>query len=52
MKPSTMVGSTGIMMPSANTSKVTVQKMKASARRAFIATTYGVGKEIGRGDRI
>ena len=35
MKPSTMPGSTGIITPSASTSSVTVQKMKASARRAF-----------------
>jgi hypothetical protein len=29
-------------VPSASTSRVTVQKMKASARRAFIATSSGV----------
>jgi hypothetical protein len=52
MKPSTMVGRTGSMIPSARQSSVTVQKMKASARRVFMATSSMGGEEIGRGDRI
>jgi len=50
MNSSTIRGSTGIISPSASTSSVTVQKMKASARRLFIAALMG-GKN-GRGDRI
>ena len=46
------VGRTGSMIPSARQSSVTVQKMKASARRVFMATSSMGGEEIGRGDRI
>ncbi len=40
------VGSTGSIVPSANTSKVTVQKMKASARRTFMATVSMEGRKL------
>ena len=39
VKPSTSVGSTGSISPSARQSSVTVQKMKARARRDGMLTT-------------